>query len=161
MTVHRFTVMQRGERDADGYRAVCRELYDLDQSHLRWRRDMMRRGAVVLVALAMVLVAVLASRAAGNYPDSALHRWFDRLASHKGLCCSFADGESVADVDWDTRDGKYRVRLNGQWIVVPDDAVVTDPNRFGPAVVWPVFSDDGAGHRTLDFIRCFMPGAGS
>ena len=33
--------------------------------------------------------------------------------------------------------GHYRVRLNGEWIVVPDNAVVTEPNKFGPAVVWP------------------------
>jgi hypothetical protein len=30
------------------------------------------------------------------------HVRFDRLASGKGLCCSFADGFSVQDVDWDT-----------------------------------------------------------
>ena len=28
--------------------------------------------------------------------------------SGKGLCCSFA---SVQDVDWETKDGRYRVRL--------------------------------------------------
>jgi hypothetical protein len=43
----------------------------------------------------------------------------------------------VQDVDWDTQDAHYRVRIYGQWFVVPDDAVVTEPNRFGPAVVWP------------------------
>jgi hypothetical protein len=31
----------------------------------------------------------------------------------------------------------YRVRIYAQWLVVPDDAVVTEANRFGPAVVWP------------------------
>src|SRR6516164_5691843 len=55
-----------------------------------------------------------------------------RLASGRGLCCSFADGATVQDVDWDTQDGHYRVRIYGQWIVVPDAAVVTEPNRFGP-----------------------------
>jgi hypothetical protein len=29
------------------------------------------------------------------------------------------------------------VRLDGEWIVVPDNAVVIEPNKFGPAVVWP------------------------
>jgi hypothetical protein len=50
-----------------------------------------------------------------------------------------ADGTSIEDVDWDTRgwSGGYRVRLQGQWIDVPVGAVVTEPNRYGPTVVWP------------------------
>jgi hypothetical protein len=80
-----------------------------------------------------------------------LKPWFDRLASSKGLCCSFADGFSVQDIDWDTQDGEYRVRIEGQWLVVPDDAVVTEPNRFGPALVRPHKDNDGTTQ-----IRCFM-----
>ncbi|MGA8387849.1 MAG: hypothetical protein WB769_07960 [Pseudolabrys sp.] len=48
----------------------------------------------------------------GKYENSPLKRWFDSLASRRGFCCSFADGQSVEDVDWDTKDGKYRVRLD-------------------------------------------------
>jgi hypothetical protein len=33
---------------------------------------------------------------------------------------------------------------------------VSEPNRFGPAVVWPYFDAAGATQ-----IRCFMPGAGA
>jgi hypothetical protein len=72
------------------------------------------------------------------------------------LCCTLADGVSVQDVDRDTREGHYRVRIQGQWFVVPDDAVVTEPNRFGPAVVWPYQDRDGTTR-----IRCFIPGAGT
>jgi hypothetical protein len=93
----------------------------------------------------------------GQFANSPLKAWFDQLASGKGLCCSFADGVSVQDVDWDTtKDGQYRVRLNGQWVIVPDAAVVTEPNRFGPAVVWPYQDMNGATQ-----IRCFLPGAGA
>jgi len=88
--------------------------------------------------------------------DPALHAWFDKLASGKGLCCSFADGVSVTDVDWDTQKGSYRVRINGQWLVVPDAAIVTEPNKFGPAVVWPYQDYNGATQ-----IRCFLPGTGA
>src|SRR5215469_9008448 len=73
----------------------------------------------------------------GRYANSPLKSWFDRLASGNGLCCSFADGFRVDDVDWDTQDGHYRVRLNGEWFVVPNNAVVSEPNKFGSAVVWP------------------------
>ena len=91
----------------------------------------------------------------GRYANSPLKQWFDQLASGKGLCCSFADGFSVQDVDWDTQDGSYRVRLQGEWVVVPDEALVTEPNRFGPAVVWPYLDASGATQ-----IRCFLPGTG-
>jgi hypothetical protein len=61
---------------------------------------------------------VVLARDDGRYANSPLKSWFDRLASGNGLCCSFADGFRVDDVDWDTQDGHYRVRLNGEWIVV-------------------------------------------
>jgi hypothetical protein len=91
----------------------------------------------------------------GKYASSPLKQWFDSLASRRGLCCSFADGQSVEDVDWDTKDGKYRVRLDGQMIEVPPDALVSVPNKFGLAVVWLYKDYEG---RTQ--IRCFIPGAG-
>jgi hypothetical protein len=104
-----------------------------------------------------VLAFLFSSRARahddGRYAQSPLKSWFDSLASRKGLCCSFADGMAVKDVDWDTSDGKYRVRLEGQWIAVPDEAVVTAPNRFGAAVVWPYVDTDG-----VTQIRCFIAG---
>lgn len=113
--------------------------------------------AVVALCMAALVPNILLAHDDGRFANSPLKNWFDRLASGKGLCCSFADGVSVQDVDWDaTEDGRYRVRLNGQWIVVPDAAVVTEPNRFGPAVVWPYQDVDGATQ-----IRCFMPGAGA
>lgn len=114
--------------------------------------------ALTVVALCM-LAAVpkgVSARDDGRYANSPLKAWFDQLASGKGLCCSFADGVSVEDVDWDTDNGRYRVRLHGQWFVVPDSAVVTEPNKFGPAVVWPYQDGQGATQ-----IRCFMPGAGA
>jgi hypothetical protein len=92
----------------------------------------------------------------GRFTDTPLRQWFDQLESARGLCCSFADGVSIQDVDWETRDGGYRVRLHGLWFVVPDAALVKEPNRFGPAVVWPYLDTNGATQ-----IRCFLPGAGA
>jgi hypothetical protein len=114
---------------------------------------------VTVVALCTSLFASsggLLARDDGRYANEPLHAWFDQLASGKGLCCSFADGVSVKDVDWDTKEGRYRVRLKGEWVIVPDNAVVTEPNKFGPAVVWPYLDSDG-----VTQIRCFMPGAGA
>ena len=106
--------------------------------------------AVLTFCLTTILLSGrLVARDDGRFANSPLKPWFDRLASGKGLCCSFADGFSVQDVDWDTQEGH-------QWFVVPDAAVVTEPNRFGPAVVWPY--NDRYGNTQ---IRCFMPGAGT
>jgi hypothetical protein len=46
---------------------------------------------------------------------------------------------ALSDVDWDSRNGHYRVRLRGEWIDVPDDTVITEPNRAGRAMVWPYY----------------------
>jgi hypothetical protein len=94
--------------------------------------------AALVLYLTTLVSNQLNARDDGRFANSPLKPWFDRLASGKGLCCSFADGFSVQDVDWDTQDGHYRVRIYGQWFVVPDDAVVAEPNRFGPTVVWPI-----------------------
>jgi hypothetical protein len=88
--------------------------------------------------------------------NSPLKPWFDALKSGNGLCCSFADGVTIEDVDWDVHDGHYRVRLDGKWVAVPNSAVVTEPNRYGRAVVWPYQDVSG-----VTQIRCFMPGAGT
>jgi hypothetical protein len=128
--------------------------------------------AFIVIAFAFAIFAPAHSRDDGRYSqmDPKIHSWFDQLASGKGLCCSFADGFSIHDVDWDTHKhcvegpstdemnckSQYRVYLHGEWIEVPDNAVVTEPNRFGPAVVWPYLDAEGATQ-----IRCFLPGAQS
>ena len=71
-------------------------------------------------------------------------------------CCSFADGFSVDEVQWDTDDGHYRVRLHGQWVNVPNSSVVTEPNRYGPAVVWPYMDTDGNVPRDWQSQQAYM-----
>ena len=112
--------------------------------------------AVAVVCITVFIPNHSHARDDGRFANSPLKEWFDRLASKNGLCCAFADGVSVQDVDWDTQDGHYRVRIQGEWIEVPDAAVIIEPNRFGPAVVWPY--NDRYGNTQ---IRCFMPGAGT
>src|ERR1700739_4704416 len=109
-------------------------------------RRMLLTGLIAAIALA-------ASPATGRtldarYKGSPLHDWFEHLASRKGLCCSFADGYVVEDADWQTTaDGKqYRVRIplsvgsnQMDWVDVPDEAVITEPNRMGRTMVWPLY----------------------
>ena len=110
------------------------------------------RGIVVVV-LALLATELVSARDDGRYANSPLKPWFDSLRSGRGLCCSDADGSAVSDADWDSRDGHYRVRLEGTWIDVPDDAVIKEPNRAGRTMVWPTKSAIGTS------IRCFMPGS--
>jgi hypothetical protein len=130
---------------------------------LNWRlfRSTGHKVVCMSVFKTWVSVGVLAAAMAGHamarddgrYAGSPLKPWFDTLKSSKGLCCSDADGFAVSDPDWESRDGHYRVRLEGEWIPVPDDAVITEPNRAGRTMVWPVKSSLGTS------IRCFMPGS--
>jgi hypothetical protein len=108
------------------------------------------------VPTALLLTAFLLGNAKahddGRYAGSPLKPWFDTLKSGRGLCCSVADGIAISDPDWDSKDGHYRVRLDGEWIVVPEDAVITEPNRAGRTMVWPIKGSLGT------TIRCFLPG---
>ena len=57
-----------------------------------------------------------------------------------------------------------RVFLDGQWIEVPDDAIVVERNKYGRPVVWPYYvyvGDEKGGSwevTKVTRIRCFMPG---
>lgn len=118
-----------------------------------------------LIASALLLVTCAFGRDLdGRYAaqDPKLHEWFEGLRSGKGPCCSDADGSAVSDADWRTKDRRYQVRLDVsrvapkvdmQWIDVPEDAVITEPNRAGKTMVWPIYGYMGVS------IRCFMPGS--
>jgi len=92
------------------------------------------KTSMAAVAVAAVLAGSARARDDGRYAGSPLKPWFDSLKSAKGLCCSDADGFLVADPDWESKDGHYRVRLDGQWIMVPDDAVI--PSQTVPVEPW-------------------------
>ena len=120
--------------------------------------------AVLLLGLASQLSH---ARDRGQFANSTpdMKAWFEGLRSGKGPCCSDADGTAISDADWESRDGHYRVRvprygylLAGQeqelvWVDVPEEAVITEPNRIGRTMVWPLY-----GYLGLT-IRCFMPGS--
>lgn len=112
-------------------------------------------GVVILLIL---LVSPARARDDGRYANSALKPWFDSLKSGKGPCCSDADGSALSDADWESKDGHYRVRIEGEWWPVPDDAVITEPNRAGRTMVWPMYNRGLGAILHID-IRCFMPGS--
>jgi hypothetical protein len=75
-----------------------------------------------------LFIGAVEARDDGRYTQSPLKPWFDSLKSGKGPCCSVADGLAVADPDWESKNSHYRVRIDNEWIDVPDDAVITEPN---------------------------------
>ena len=117
---------------------------------VKGRDALMRTAGIFLVIFFAGFVAPGFAHDPGH-PE--LNAWFDSLKSGRGLCCSFTDGFAVSDVDWESKGGHYRVRLENNWIDVPDDALITEPNRVGRTMVWPFWLDG----KTL--IRCFMPGS--
>jgi hypothetical protein len=134
---------------------LCSNAYERKTSG---NRRPTRCKALSQTACAVLLLALIADPGHardpdGRYANSPLKSWFDGLRSGKGPCCSDADGTAVSDVDWESKDGHYRVRLDGEWIDVPDEAVITEPNRAGRTMVWPIRGYMGV------TIRCFMPGS--
>ncbi len=119
-----------------------------------------RWKTLLTIGFAVLLLGLAAQRGhardRGQYANAnpELKAWFEGLRSGKGPCCSDADGSAVSDVDWEVGNGHYRVRIDGDWVDVPDNAVITEPNRIGRTMVWPI--RDGVGGV---YIRCFMPGS--
>lgn len=123
------------------------------------------------LACALALIALIAplgrARDRGQFVNTSteLKAWFDGLRSGKGPCCSDADGSAISDSDWESKDGHYRVRIprlgyliEGReqelvWVDVPEEAVISEPNRVGRTMVWPIYGYMGV------TIRCFMPGS--
>lgn len=150
-------------------------LYSVRPTICKTRRRRMgtatRRRRVASLACALALIALAApfghARDRGQFvnTNADLKAWFDSLRSGKGPCCSDADGSAVSDADWESKDGRYRVRvpryghaLDVQrqelvWVEVPEEAVISEPNRVGRTMVWPIYGYTGI------TIRCFMPGS--
>jgi hypothetical protein len=112
--------------------------------------------ALRLVALLTVTLLSLMSVARAidtgqfeNVPDD-VRAWFKSVRSPSGVpCCDIADGHRTA---YDVRSGSYWVPIEGEWMQVPERAVIRDGNNpIGEAVVWYVH------HRGAIVISCFMP----
>lgn len=84
----------------------------------------------------------------------AVRTWFHNVKSPHGIpCCDIADGHRT---DFDMRENRYWVPINGTWMPVPAEAVLTDVgNPVGDAVVWYSIYGDQV------IIRCFVPGDGA
>jgi hypothetical protein len=122
-------------------------------------------GYNVRFPLLLVAAVILVRDPTGKWAGDPLQPWFESLRNKTGLyCCARADGHPVADGEWDMKNNSYRVFLQGEWIVVPDGAVILGPNKFGKAMVWvwpqEMFASSGFASGGSTSILCFMPGSG-
>jgi hypothetical protein len=115
----------------------------------------------VRLALLLAAAVILVRDPTGKWANDPLQPWFESLRNQIGLsCCARADGHPLDDGEWDVKDNTYRVFVQGEWIVVPDNAVILGPNKFRKAMVWLWPHDVAAfGGSDSNLIICFMPGS--
>lgn len=113
----------------------------------------MRRFAQVALLSSLTLLAGAAwAFDNGQYdhvpPD--IRAWFKSVIAPNGVpCCDISDGHRT---EYDVRKGAYWVPIEGQWMEVPERAIIRDRgNPVGQAVVWYVH------HRGSIIISCFVP----
>jgi hypothetical protein len=106
---------------------------------------------------ALLMCVLMLARAASAFdhgqfdnvpPD--IRAWFKSVIAPNGVpCCDISDGHRTT---YDFHDGSYWVPIEGQWMAVPERAIIRDRgNPIGEAVVWYVH------HRGSIIISCFVP----
>ncbi len=123
---------------------------------VEWLREKLSGWMVlIIVSIALLMMAISIQHArAHDHSRPSLDPWFKSLKSRAGAhCCDGSDFTRLEDVDWESRDGRYRVRIDGEWVDVPEDALVDGPNKAGVTMVWPGFKDGRPS------VRCFKPGS--
>src|SRR5215470_6128871 len=89
------------------------------------------------LALLFAAAVILVRDPTGKWANDPLQPWFQSLQNKGELyCCATADGHPSYDAEWDIKDNHYCVSIEGKWTIVPDDAVILGPNKFGKAMVW-------------------------
>ena len=107
------------------------------------------------LALLLAAAVILIRDPTGKWVGDPLQPWFESLRNKHGLyCCAEADGHPLDDGEWDMKGDSYRVFIEGEWTGVPNDAVLSGPNKFGKAIVW------FRGAKPDTRIQCFIPGSG-
>lgn len=119
---------------------------------------------LVVVSLLLFSSSVLAKDVDGKWAqaDPEKHQFYHDLHSRsKTWCCDISDGRALSDPDWQTQDkpgSSYKVRLDGEWIDVPDSAIIDTPNKYGVPIVWS-YRNNPLGGPSITTITCFLPGA--
>jgi hypothetical protein len=117
----------------------------------------MHKGLVALMGIALSTTAF--PKAGPEWAQLNMSpqqkKWFNEQVKPgtKAPCCSAADGEEVQE---DIREGVYWIlskTTRGEWLRVPPESVITEPNRWGQPLAW--FRHESG----KPFVYCFSPGA--
>lgn len=128
---------------------------DTEERRDFWLSTLILFLVVLVMGLGMALFKVAGAEArdlTGKYAESPLKSWFNGLTSRKGPCCDLSDGYRVDDADWESHDGHFRVKIDGEWVDVEEEAVLNQPNLAGHTMVWPMYKDG------RPKARCFIVG---
>lgn len=125
---------------------------DYQTSAALWRISMRTFAQIALLASLLLLVRAAFAFDDGQYDNvpADIRAWFKGVIAPNGVpCCDISDGHRT---EYDVRDGAYWVPIEGQWMAVPERAIIRDRgNPVGEAVVWYVH------HRGSVVISCFVP----
>jgi hypothetical protein len=69
------------------------------------RKSVAERRELVVMRIVLIFLLLCSPALAHDASRPELNEWFNKLASGRGLCCSFADGFAVSDVDWESKGG--------------------------------------------------------
>ena len=69
------------------------------------------------ICVAILSISAIDRARAHDYRHPELNGWYESLHSGKGPCCDSTDATRVDDADWETKDGHYRVRIDGEWVM--------------------------------------------
>jgi hypothetical protein len=107
-------------------------------------------GYLALIG-ASVAVRAMDSGQFENVPEP-VRKWFKSVIAPNGVpCCDVSDGHRTS---YDMREGAFWVPIEGEWMRVPERAIIRESeNPIGEAVVWYVR------HRGAIIISCFVPGS--
>jgi hypothetical protein len=114
--------------------------------------------------VALFIFLMTTSVLAHDLEHPELNDWMMSLHNKRGgQCCDRTEAVHLRDVDWESQnkpESHFRVRIptnpdgkDVEWVDVPDDAVVDEPNKDGSTLVWPIYGIKGVN------IQCFLLGA--
>lgn len=109
-----------------------------------------------IILATLIICAAISAAWAHRHDRPELQGWLAGLHDSNGIsCCDSSEATRLDDPEWKNDNGHYFIFLEGEWIEVPDKAVINEPNKYGEALVWPWHEN---GHPK---VRCFIPGSQS
>jgi hypothetical protein len=85
------------------------------------------KQTMFVLCAAMLSISSIGHVRGHDYRHPELNGWYESLHSGKGPCCNGSEAKRVDDADWESKEGHYRVRIDGEWVEVPNEAVVSGP----------------------------------